>query len=148
MLKALTPVATMAVGFAFGHERPTGQLMAAVSLITAGVMAASYGEGRFSAVGVAVMVTSVCGEALRLNIMQLLMANKGMHPLEALMFLSPACAGEARPGGEPRRARRRACSVLGSGPLGPAVAHICMSTPVFSIMPPQVSNFKFRNANF
>lgn len=70
MLKALTPVATLAVGCAFGLERATGQLSASVGLITLGVMGASWGEGRFSGVGVAAMVMSVAAEALRLNIMQ------------------------------------------------------------------------------
>ncbi|GBF91846.1 hypothetical protein Rsub_04951 [Raphidocelis subcapitata] len=95
MLKALTPVATLAVGCAFGHERPSPRLMAAVGLIAAGVMAASHGEGRFSGVGVAIMLSSVGAEALRLNIMQALMSSSRaprLHPLEALMYLAPACA--------------------------------------------------------
>ena len=82
----------MAVAVALGLERPTPRLAASVSLITLGVMAASYGEGRFSAAGVAAMVASVAAEALRLNITQLLMARRGLHPLEALSYLAPACA--------------------------------------------------------
>lgn len=38
------------------------------------------------------MLASILAEALRLNIMQRLMAAHGFHPLEALRVLAPACA--------------------------------------------------------
>jgi drug/metabolite transporter (DMT)-like permease len=120
MLKALTPVVTLAAGCAFGLERPTPPLVAAVALITAGVMAAAHGEVRFSAFGAAAMVSSVGAEALRLVVMQLLMARRGMHPLEALMYLAPACAAWmlliCAASGE-------AAALLAGGRLSAAAAH-------------------------
>jgi hypothetical protein len=107
MLKALTPVATLAIGCAFGHERPTPRLMAAVGLIAAGVMGASHGEGRFSGIGVAIMVCSVGAEALRLNVMQvgqLLAANRRL----AVAWSRPGRLGPGWVGlGWPERARNR-----------------------------------------
>jgi hypothetical protein len=93
MLKSLTPVATLAAALFLGLEKPSARLTAAVGLIAFGIMAASFGEGRFSAFGVTVMVTSVVAEAVRLNVAQLLMAGqRGLHPLEALRLIAPACA--------------------------------------------------------
>lgn len=50
MLKACTPIATMALSFVFRLEQPTAQLVAAVMIITVGVMGASYG-GCFDLMG-------------------------------------------------------------------------------------------------
>ncbi len=93
MLKAFTPVTTMAFSFLFRLERPTFPLIAAVATITAGVAAASYGEGNFSAFGVTAMLISVACEGLRLVLMQHVMAGLSWHPLEGLMWLAPACSG-------------------------------------------------------
>eukprot|EP00775_Hariotina_reticulata_P004300 gene4300-4552_t len=91
MLKAFTPVSTMLCGFMFRLERPSAKLIAAVSCICLGVIVSSYGEVNFSWFGVAAMLTSVAAEGLRLVMMQHLLAAKQFHPLEAWMYLAPAC---------------------------------------------------------
>jgi drug/metabolite transporter (DMT)-like permease len=92
MLKAFTPVSTMLFAFAFKLERPTARLIAAVGLITLGVLSASYGEGNFSFVGVTAMVLSMLCEGLRLVMMQSLVAKRSFQPIEALMYLAPAAS--------------------------------------------------------
>jgi drug/metabolite transporter (DMT)-like permease len=92
MLKAFTPVSTMLFAFAFKLERPSARLIASVGLITLGVLAASYGEGNFSLVGVAAMITSMLCEGLRLVMMQSLVAKRSFQPLEALLYLAPAAS--------------------------------------------------------
>ncbi|KAI8465701.1 MAG: hypothetical protein J3K34DRAFT_387840 [Monoraphidium minutum] len=93
MLKALTPVATMLCGFALGTEKFSPRLCIAVAAIAAGVAAAARGELRFSGVGFFVMLGSILCEALRLNVMQLIMGgNRGAHPFEALRRVAPATA--------------------------------------------------------
>jgi len=91
MLKAFTPVSTMLYGFAFGLEKPSANLIAAVGCITCGVLLSSYGELNFSAFGVVAMLTSIAAEGLRTVLMQHLLASKQFHPLEAWMYLGPAC---------------------------------------------------------
>jgi drug/metabolite transporter (DMT)-like permease len=92
MLKAFTPVSTMLFAFAFKLERPSTRLIASVGLITLGVLAASYGEGNFSLVGVTAMVSSMLCEGLRLVMMQSLVSKRSFQPLEALMYLAPAAS--------------------------------------------------------
>jgi drug/metabolite transporter (DMT)-like permease len=91
MLKAFTPVTTMLCGFMFGLERASAKMIAAVSCICLGVVVSSYGEVNFSWFGVVAMLTSVGSEGLRLVMMQHLLAAKQFHPLEAWMYLAPAC---------------------------------------------------------
>jgi drug/metabolite transporter (DMT)-like permease len=92
MLKAFTPVSTMLFAFAFKLERPSARLITSVGLITLGVLAASYGEGNFSLVGVTAMVSSMLCEGLRLVMMQSLVSKRSFQPLEALMYLAPAAS--------------------------------------------------------
>lgn len=82
---ATPAVATLAVAFGLGLESPSRRLLGSVLLITLGIMGASYGAGSFSGWGAFLMIASVGGEALRLNITQLLMESRRLHPLEALM---------------------------------------------------------------
>lgn len=82
----------MLFAFAFRLERPTAPLIASVGLITLGVVAASYGEGNFSFIGVTAMVTSMVCEGLRLVMMQQLVLKRSFPPLEALMYLAPAAS--------------------------------------------------------
>lgn len=92
MLKAFTPVSTMLCGFLFRLEQPSARLIAAVSCICCGVVVSSYGELNFSWFGVLSMLTSVGAEGLRMVMMQHLLAAKSFHPLEAWMYLAPACS--------------------------------------------------------
>lgn len=91
MLKAFTPVSTMVAGFLFGLEQPSAKLMAAIGCISAGVLVSSFGELNFSMFGVASMMTSIAAEGLRTALMQHLLASKQFHPLEAWLYLGPAC---------------------------------------------------------
>ena len=91
MLKALAPVSTMLWAFMFKLERPNIPLVSSVSLITAGVMGASLGELNFNICGVISMVVSVAAEGMRLVLMQYVLSKQQMHPLEALLYVAPAC---------------------------------------------------------
>ena len=92
MLKALTPVVTMAALCGAGLETPTRPLVAAVAAIAAGTAIASYGEVNLSVIGVACMLLSECFEAGRLVLTQALLAHAAFHPVEGLMYLAPACS--------------------------------------------------------
>jgi drug/metabolite transporter (DMT)-like permease len=91
MLKAFTPVSTMLCAFLFQLERPSARLIATVCCICAGVCASSLGEVNFSAVGVLAMLVSIAAEGLRIVMMQHLLASKQFNPIEAWMYLGPAC---------------------------------------------------------
>jgi hypothetical protein len=91
MLKAFTPVSTMFSGFLLGLEKPSAKLIAAVGCISCGVLLSSYGEVNFSVFGVVAMLLSIAAEGLRTGLMQHLLASKQFHPLEAWMYLGPAC---------------------------------------------------------
>lgn len=78
--------------------------------------------------GVAIMLTSVMCEALRLVLMQRLMAGRSLHPVEGLMYLGPACSGwlllthllfESR-----RLLSSRGLGILAAHPLSFAVAMV------------------------
>lgn len=91
MLKALSPAVTMLTLFAFQLEKPTLQLIGSVLVITAGIGISSFGEVNFAVIGVIFMLVSIFADALRLVLIQFLLTNRAMHPLEALKFLAPAC---------------------------------------------------------
>lgn len=91
MLKAFTPVSTMLSGFMFGIEKPSAKLIAAVGCISLGVVVSSFGEVNFNTFGVLAMLTSIAAEGLRTCLMQQMLSSKQFHPLEAWMYLGPAC---------------------------------------------------------
>lgn len=91
MLKALSPAVTMITLFAFQLEKPTLPLVGSVLVITAGIGISSFGEINFVIIGVVFMLVSIIADALRLVLIQFLLTNRSMHPLEALKFLAPAC---------------------------------------------------------
>lgn len=91
MLKALSPAVTMMTLFAFRLEKPTLPLIGSVLVITAGIGISSFGEVNFVMIGVIFMIVSIFADALRLVLIQFLLTNRAMHPLEALKFLAPAC---------------------------------------------------------
>lgn len=92
MLKTATPVVTMVVMWLFNLERPTLRLTGALLLLVSGTALASFGELAFSWLGVTVMLLSEVADALRLVTTQLLLSSSPWHPIEALMYLAPACA--------------------------------------------------------
>lgn len=91
MLKALSPAVTMLTLFAFQLEKPTWPLIGSVLVITCGIGISSFGEVNFVLIGVLIMIVSILADALRLVLIQFLLTNRAMHPLEALKFLAPAC---------------------------------------------------------
>jgi hypothetical protein len=92
MLKALMPVAVYSVGCVSGLEvfKPSTALNMAV--ITAGVALASAGELAFSSIGVALQLSSVCTEAARLSLVQVLLQRRGLslNPVTTLYHVAPA----------------------------------------------------------
>ena len=95
MLKAFTPVVTMAALFAAGLEKPRRDLVGAVAAIAGGTALASAGEVNLSYVGVACMAASEAFEAARLVLTQTLLGANGprsLGPVEGLLYLAPACS--------------------------------------------------------
>jgi drug/metabolite transporter (DMT)-like permease len=70
MLKAFTPIVTMAALAVAGLEKPRRALVGAVALIGVGTAVASYGEGHLSFLGLACMLLSEVFEATRLVMTQ------------------------------------------------------------------------------
>lgn len=92
MLKTATPVVTMIVMVLFKLEKPRMRLVTSLMLLATGTCIASFGEVAFSWIGVLVMLLSEIADALRLVLTQLLLSSSTWHPVEALMYLAPACA--------------------------------------------------------
>ena len=109
MLKASTPVAVLLCSFVFGLEKPTFKLAGFIVLISAGIGTACANEIEMSVIGVAVQMSAVGAEALRLCLVNMLLVSKGLR----LSSLATLYYGEhARtPTRSPREAGGRWCSV-------------------------------------
>jgi len=124
MLKALMPVAVYGVGCAAGLQAPSRGVAANMGAITAGVALASAGELAFSSTGVALQLASVCTEACRLTLVQLLLQRRGLHlnPVTTLYHVAPASlAALAGPWAALEAGPLMAGIKAGTVPLNPAI---------------------------
>eukprot|EP00850_Spirogloea_muscicola_P017338 SM000148S01015 [mRNA] locus=s148:109584:113215:+ [translate_table: standard] len=91
MLKAGMPVAVYFLGILVGLEALSGSMLGIMSLISGGVMVASYGEINFSAVGVVYQLSGIMAEAARLILAEILVKRKGLKldPITMMYYVSP-----------------------------------------------------------
>ncbi|XP_024386525.1 probable sugar phosphate/phosphate translocator At3g14410 isoform X1 [Physcomitrium patens] len=94
MLKAIMPVAVFLLGASFGLEELSMKMMGTMTIISAGVSIASYGEVNFNWIGVVYMMGGVVGEAFRLIFIELLLKRKGLKldPIIMMYYVSPCSA--------------------------------------------------------
>lgn len=85
------PVAVFLLGAAFGLEELSLKMMGTMSVISGGVLIASYGEVNFNWIGVVYMMGGVVGEAFRLIFIELLLKRKGLKldPITMMYYVSP-----------------------------------------------------------
>ncbi|XP_057474120.1 probable sugar phosphate/phosphate translocator At3g14410 isoform X2 [Actinidia eriantha] len=94
MLKAIMPVAVFILGVAAGLEIMSCRMLFTMSVISFGVLVASYGEINISWIGVVYQMGGVVGEALRLIFMEILVKRKGLklNPISVMYYVSPCSA--------------------------------------------------------
>ncbi|CAA2973926.1 probable sugar phosphate phosphate translocator At3g14410 [Olea europaea subsp. europaea] len=94
MLKAIMPVAVFILGVAAGLEIMSCRMLLIMSVISFGVLVASYGEININWVGVFYQMGGVVGEALRLIFMEILVKRKGLklNPVSVMYYVSPCSA--------------------------------------------------------
>lgn len=94
MLKAIMPVAVFILGVAAGLELMSCRMLLIMSVISFGVLVASYGEINISWIGVVYQMGGVVGEALRLIFMEILVKRKGLklNPISIMYYVSPCSA--------------------------------------------------------
>lgn len=93
MVKAWTPAIVLLLSFFFGLEKPSLLLAAIVLITSGGVALAIYGELDFVLFGFVMIFVSVCLEALRLVMVELLYSNSGvkLSGLSGVYYTSPIC---------------------------------------------------------
>lgn len=94
MLKAIMPVAVFVLGVAAGLEVMSCRMLLIMSVISFGVLVASYGEININWVGVVYQMGGVVGEALRLIFMEIFVKRKGLklNPISVMYYVSPCSA--------------------------------------------------------
>ncbi|XP_054815338.1 probable sugar phosphate/phosphate translocator At3g14410 [Prosopis cineraria] len=94
MLKAIMPVAVFVLGVAAGLEVMSCRMLVIMSVISFGVLVASYGEININWVGVIYQMGGVVGEALRLIFMEIFVKRKGLklNPISVMYYVSPCSA--------------------------------------------------------
>ncbi|XP_050220056.1 probable sugar phosphate/phosphate translocator At3g14410 [Mercurialis annua] len=94
MLKAIMPVAVFVLGVVAGLEVMSCRMLLIMSVISFGVLVASYGEINISWIGVVYQMGGVVGEALRLIFMEILVKRKGLklNPISMMYYVSPCSA--------------------------------------------------------
>lgn len=85
------PVAVFILGVAAGLELMSCRMLLIMSVISFGVLVASYGEINISWIGVVYQMGGVVGEALRLIFMEILVKRKGLklNPISIMYYVSP-----------------------------------------------------------
>uniref|UniRef100_A0A0A0KVD2 Sugar phosphate transporter domain-containing protein n=1 Tax=Cucumis sativus TaxID=3659 RepID=A0A0A0KVD2_CUCSA len=88
------PVAVFVLGVAAGLELMSCRMLLIMSVISFGVLVASYGEINISWIGVVYQMGGVVGEALRLIFMEILVKRKGLklNPISIMYYVSPCSA--------------------------------------------------------
>ncbi|XP_076916023.1 putative sugar phosphate/phosphate translocator At3g14410 [Bidens hawaiensis] len=94
MLKAVMPVAVFILGVAAGLEVMSMRMLLIMSVISFGVLVASYGEININWIGVVFQMGGVVGEALRLIFMEIFVRKKGLklNPISMMYYVSPCSA--------------------------------------------------------
>uniref|UniRef100_J3MQ56 Sugar phosphate transporter domain-containing protein n=1 Tax=Oryza brachyantha TaxID=4533 RepID=J3MQ56_ORYBR len=94
MLKAIMPVAVFLLGAAFGLEEMSCKMLAIMSVISVGVIVASFGEITISWVGVVYQMGGVVAEALRLIFIEIFLKKKGvrLNLISMMYYVSPCSA--------------------------------------------------------
>ena len=85
------PVAVFVLGVAAGLEMMSCRMLLIMSIISFGVLVASYGELNINWIGVVYQMGGVVGEALRLIFMEILVKRKGikLNPISLMYYVSP-----------------------------------------------------------
>ncbi len=92
MLKAFTPVMTLAFMTSFGLTRPTREIIGCVMVICLGTAFAGLGELNFSLLGMGCMLSAQMCEALKLVFTQLMLKNFKFNVVETLYYVTPISA--------------------------------------------------------
>ena len=90
-LSITVPVAVFVLGVAVGLEVMSCKMLLIMSVISFGVLVASYGEININWVGVVYQMGGVVGEALRLIFMEIFVKKKGLklNPISVMYYVSP-----------------------------------------------------------
>lgn len=85
------PVAVFILGVAAGLEVMSCRMLLIMSVISFGVLVASYGEININWIGVVYQMGGVVGEALRLIFMEIFVKRKGLklNPISVMYYVSP-----------------------------------------------------------
>ncbi|CAL9763640.1 unnamed protein product [Musa acuminata subsp. burmannicoides] len=94
MLKATMPVAVFFLGTAAGLEAMSCRMFVIMTVISIGVVVASYGEISISWIGVVYQMGGVVGEASRLIFMEIFVKRKGvrLNSISMMYYVSPCSA--------------------------------------------------------
>ncbi|KAH8518669.1 hypothetical protein H0E87_000496 [Populus deltoides] len=90
-MRFAVPVAVFVLGVAAGLEMMSCRMLFIMSVISFGVLVASYGEININWIGVVYQMGGVVGEALRLIFMEILVKRKGLklNPISVMYYVSP-----------------------------------------------------------
>lgn len=91
LMRFSVPVAVFVLGVAAGLEVMSCRMLLIMSVISFGVLVASYGEININWIGVVYQMGGVVGEALRLIFMEILVKRKGLklNPISVMYYVSP-----------------------------------------------------------